>query len=124
MRKLFSALIICLLAAFGFAIPATHAVAQNFRDFMNIFGGIMRSAVVQAAQAEWRKLNPAEISCVDQALRQRGISLQALIQNGITPSNNNSISEVLGSCRFEIASREPCKSSFSIKLRAIFYAHR
>src|SRR6516165_9855386 len=106
MRKLLSVLIIYLLAAFGFAIPATQAIAQNVRDFMNMFGGIIRSAVVQATQAEWRKLNPAEVSCVDQTLRQRGISLQALIQNGITPSDNR-ISEVLGSCRFQIASQEP-----------------
>jgi tetratricopeptide (TPR) repeat protein len=111
MRKLLSVLIIYLLAAFGFAIPATQAIAQNVRDFMNMFGGIIRSAVVQATQAEWRKLNPAEVSCVDQTLRQRGISLQALIQNGITPSDNR-ISEVLGSCRFQIASQEPINLPF------------
>jgi hypothetical protein len=58
----------------------------------------MQSAMVQATQAEWRKLPQVNLSCVDEVLRQRGISLQALITSGVLPSDTR-ISDVLTSCR-------------------------
>ena len=98
MRSGLRALAICIFAGFEFAAPTNPALAQNARDMMNVFGTIMQSALVQATQAEWRKLPPARLSCVDETLRQRGISLQALIGDGITPSDSR-ISAVLMSCR-------------------------
>jgi hypothetical protein len=98
MRSGLRALAICIFAGFGFEVPVSPALAQNTRDIMSVFGAIMQSAMVQATQAEWRKLPPASLSCVDEALRQRGISLRALISDGITPSDSR-ISAVLVSCR-------------------------
>jgi hypothetical protein len=87
-----------LVFAFGFGVTASPCVAQNARDVMAIFGAIMQSTMIQATQAEWRKLSPANLSCADETLRQRGISRQALINNGITPSDTR-ISDVLANCR-------------------------
>jgi hypothetical protein len=87
MRNYLRALIICIIVGLGFQVPATPSRAQSARDIMNIFGAIVQSTMVQATQAEWKKLPPNDISCVDQTLRQRGISLQALISSGITPSD-------------------------------------
>jgi uncharacterized protein YcgL (UPF0745 family) len=66
---------------------STTAFAQNANDIVNIFGGLIRSAVVQAALTEWRKIPNDEVSCVDQNLRQQGTSLQVAIQQGMTPSD-------------------------------------
>ena len=98
MRSGLRALAICIFAGLGFGVPVSPALAQNARDVMAVFGAIMQSTMVQATQAEWRKLPPASLSCVDETLRRRGISLQALISQGITPSDSR-ISAVLMSCR-------------------------
>jgi hypothetical protein len=80
----------------------THASAQNANDIVNIFGGLIRSAVVQTTLTEWRKLSQSEVSCVDQNLRQQGSSLQAAIQQGITPSDPR-IAGSRSACRTEVA---------------------
>lgn len=85
--------ILCSLVASG-----TSVYAQNANDILNMFGGIMQSAVTQAAQAEWRKLSQNELSCVDQALRQRGSDLQTTIRQGITPSDAQ-IADIRTACR-------------------------
>jgi len=80
----------------------TCAFAQNANDIVNIFGGLIRSAVVQTTLTEWRKLSQSEVSCVDQNLRQQGTSLQAAIQQGITPSDPR-IAGSRSACRNEVA---------------------
>jgi hypothetical protein len=111
MRSPLRALIISMLAGFGSQVPASDCLAQNARDFMHIFGAIVQSTMVQAAQAEWRKLAPADVSCVDQTLHQRGISLQALVNNGITPADSR-ISDVLATCRFQPAIQQTATPQF------------
>jgi hypothetical protein len=68
-------------------VGCTGAIAQNANDILNIFGGLIKSAVVQAALTEWRKLPPSEVACVDQNLRQQGSNLQAAISQGMAPSD-------------------------------------
>jgi hypothetical protein len=70
---------------FQFSCIASCASAQNANNFMNLFGGIMQAAIMQAALAEWQKLPPAELSCIDETLQQRGLSVRSLMQQGITP---------------------------------------
>ncbi len=65
---------------------------------MNMFGAIMQSAIAQATQAEWRKLPPTTLTCVDETLRQRGISVQVLANNGVSPSDTR-LYDVLTTCR-------------------------
>jgi hypothetical protein len=57
------------------------AFAQNINDLLTIFGGGRPQATRQAAQAEWRRLPPAEIACIDQRLRRKGSSVEALYQS-------------------------------------------
>jgi len=62
------------------------ALAQNINDLLTIFGGDRQRALRHAALAEWRRLPPAEIACIDQGLRQKGSSADALVRRGVKPS--------------------------------------
>jgi len=83
-------------------VGCTGAFAQNANDILNIFGGLIKSAMVQTALTEWRKIPQSEVSCVDQNLRQQGSNLQAAIQQGITPSDTR-IAGFRSACRNEVA---------------------
>jgi hypothetical protein len=61
------------------------AVAQNLNDLLRIFGGDKQRAARQA-QAEWRRLRPAEVACIDQRMRRKASSVEALIRRGVKPS--------------------------------------
>jgi hypothetical protein len=74
------------------------ALAQNVNDLLTIFGGGRPQATRQAAQAEWRRLPPAEIACIDQRLRRKGSSVEALVRRGVKPSAGRLI-ELRSSCR-------------------------
>jgi hypothetical protein len=74
------------------------ALAQNINDLLTIFGGGRPQATRQAAQAEWRRLPPAEIACIDQRLRRKGSSVEALVRRGVKPSAGRLI-ELRSSCR-------------------------
>ena len=89
----------------------TSVYAQNATDILNMFGGIMQSAVTQAAQVEWRKLSQNELSCVDQTLRQRGSDLQTAIRQGITPSDAR-IADIRAACRSTTAQDNSSDNSF------------
>lgn len=65
---------------------------------INVFGAIMQSAIVEATQAEWRKIGSASQACVDGTLRQRGLNLQTLVSNGVTPSDSR-IANIVTNCR-------------------------
>jgi tetratricopeptide (TPR) repeat protein len=84
----------------------TNASAQNVSDLVNLFGGIMREAMIQSAQAEWRKLPPGDVACLAQALRQEGASVEALIGRGVTPSDPR-LSRLRGNCSREVAQSTP-----------------
>ncbi len=60
----------------------------------------------QAVQAEWRKLPPAEISCLDQGLRQQGASVDALVDRGVFPSDPR-LSPLLAGCRGQAVQVQP-----------------
>jgi hypothetical protein len=47
------------------------ASSQNVNDLMNLFGGIVQQAMIQAAQSEWRKVPPNEFGCMEQAFVQQ-----------------------------------------------------
>ncbi|WP_246668459.1 hypothetical protein [Bradyrhizobium elkanii] len=64
---------------------------------INVFGAIMQSAIVEATQAEWRKIGSASQTCVDGTLRQRGLNLQTLISNGVAPSDSR-IANIVANC--------------------------
>jgi hypothetical protein len=89
-----------LLAA---GMHATNpALAQNLNDLLTIFGGDKQRATRQAAQAEWRRLPPGEMGCIDQGLRRKGSSVEALVRRGVKPSATRLI-ELRSSCRRQSA---------------------
>ena len=80
-------------------MQATNPVlAQNINDLLTIFGGDRQRATRQAAQAEWRRLPPVEMACIDRGLRRKGSSIEALVRRGVKPSAARLI-ELRSSCR-------------------------
>ena len=73
------------------------ALAQNINDLLTIFGGEKQRAARQG-QVEWRRLPPAEMACIDQRLRRKGSSVEALVRRGVKPSAARLI-ELRSSCR-------------------------
>jgi hypothetical protein len=71
--------------------------AQNINDLLTIFGGDRQRGARQA-RAEWRRLPPAEIACIDQRLRRKGSSVDSLVRRGVKPSAARLI-ELRSSCR-------------------------
>ena len=81
-------LVVPLLAAFVLAVlGAIGGLAQVPNEFIQMFGAMMQSALVQAVRTEWAKLPENERVCIDQALRAQGASLEGAIQRGIGPSD-------------------------------------
>jgi len=73
------------------------AFAQNINDLLTIFGGD-RQRAARHAQTEWRRLPPAEMSCIDHRLRSKGSSVEALIRGGVKLSAARLV-ELRSSCR-------------------------
>jgi hypothetical protein len=44
----------------------TYALAQNARDVLNLFNTLMRAAVIERVEAEWRKLPHYTLVCIEQ----------------------------------------------------------
>ena len=102
MRRRLTALGVLFSVGFG----CEGAFAQSGSDIINIFGGLVQTAISQAIQAEWRKIPPAEISCIDENLRQRGTSIGQLAQQGFSP-NDARLSDVRSFCRRGVAQNAP-----------------
>jgi hypothetical protein len=82
---------------FAVAQATNAAFAQNPNGFLTFFGGDKQRAERQA-RAEWRRLPPAETSCIDQRLRRKGSSVEALISGGVKPSATRLV-QLRSSCR-------------------------
>lgn len=97
---------VLLICVFQCSFVVTNASAQNPYNMMNLFGGIMQSAIMQATLAEWQKIPPAERSCIDEALHERGVSLQSLVQQGIAPFDAR-LSDIRASCLPQLSKAHP-----------------
>ena len=86
--------VVGLIAA---TIPG-FAAAQSPGDFMNMFSGMMRAAIIEHARAEWSKLSTNETACIEQGLQQQGLSIDSLVQNGIAPQDPR-VSVIRSGCR-------------------------
>jgi hypothetical protein len=85
------------LVIIAVAQATNAAFAQNPNGFLTIFGGDKPRAPMPA-QAEWRRLPLPERSCIDQRLRHKGSSVEALILAGVKPSAPRLV-ELRSSCR-------------------------
>jgi hypothetical protein len=75
-RMRFAVAALLLLAV----MEATNlAGAQNLNDLDS-----QRAA--RHAEAEWRRVLPAEIACIGQRLRRKGSSIEALVRRGVKPT--------------------------------------
>lgn len=99
-----------LAVLFSVGLTCEPVLAQSGSDIVNIFGGLVQTAISQATQAEWRKLSPAEMSCIDENLRQRGLSIGQAVQQGITPSDGR-LAEVRRFCRSVVVQNPPSVAS-------------
>src|SRR5579863_8395965 len=85
-------------ASICLVLIGSAAVAQSPNDVIDLFGGLVRSGVAAAAQSAWQKIPREEIACIDQNLRQRGSSINLVVQQGIGPSDAR-IFDVRSACR-------------------------
>jgi hypothetical protein len=83
---------------FGLILTAPQDALAQQREIFDFFGGMIRSGIAAATQAEWQRLPNSEIACMDGALRQRGSSVNEAIRQGISPSDPR-MSALRGGCR-------------------------
>ena len=80
-------------------VGSGSATAQNLEEF---FGGLGRQSQQQprraATQAEWERMSPGEILCIDNRLRRNRRSVNTLIDRGIGPSDNR-VAGIVSDCR-------------------------
>lgn len=67
-------------------------------QLIELFGGMINSAIAREAAAAWQALTGAELSCIGSELRKQGTSLAALANNGVHP-NDTRLIEVRAICR-------------------------
>jgi peptidoglycan hydrolase-like protein with peptidoglycan-binding domain/uncharacterized protein YecT (DUF1311 family) len=94
MGRKFAVYAVGLIAA---SIPS-YTAAQNAPDFMNLFGGLVRAAIIEHARAEWSKLSTNEAECIEQGLQGQGYSIDVMVQNGIAPQDPR-VSDIRAGCR-------------------------
>jgi peptidoglycan hydrolase-like protein with peptidoglycan-binding domain/uncharacterized protein YecT (DUF1311 family) len=99
MRKKFAAYLLVLL---GVCLSG-YAAAQDASGIMNMFGGMLRAAIIDHARTEWSKVTPNETSCIEQGLQQQGYSIDILVQQGIAPQDPK-VSGIRSSCRVSTTS--------------------
>jgi uncharacterized protein len=93
-----------LLLSFIIVLPYEAAAQQQ--DIFNLFGGLVRSGIAAATQADWERLPNPETACIDRALRERGSSINDLVRQGISPSDRR-IAGVRGGCQDQASSAGP-----------------
>jgi hypothetical protein len=100
--KRFAFLCVCLL------FLGRPVFALNLNDLIRdaVQNGIMRNA----AWSDWRHLPTSEVSCIDQNLRQQGLSVEALVNRGIRP-NDPRLAQLRASCQNQIVQPPPSPST-------------
>ena len=99
-----------VLCALVLLVLSKSAYAQNLNDFVRMFGGVIQQGMIQAAQSQWQRMPPNELSCLDQALRKQGISIDALVSRGIAPSDPR-LSQLQTNCRGQSPQQSNAQSS-------------
>ncbi len=69
-------------------LGTTPASAQSDNPLGNILGGFLGAITQQAAKAEWEKLAPAKLQCMELGFKSQNTSIQNLIKGGVKPSDN------------------------------------
>ena len=88
MRLILAVAAAALLGSVAAPEPASAATVRGVihRVEARVEGAIFAHHV-RAAAREWKQLPQAELACADQALRERGQSVEELARRGVSPSN-------------------------------------
>jgi len=98
MRATLAVLAAALLCSVAAPKPAAAASVRGVIHCVEArVEGAIFAAHVRAASREWKELPKAEVACVDQGLRERGQSVEALARRGVSPSNPR-LAEVRKQC--------------------------
>ncbi len=65
---------------------------------LDIFGGLLGAAQIQAAREAWGRLSTLDRFCVDRALARRNSNIDGLIQSGIGPDDGR-LGSFFAECR-------------------------
>jgi hypothetical protein len=82
---------------------STNAFALNLNDLVR---GAIQEGMRRAVLSEWRRLPASEIACIDQNLRQQGLSVDAIGSWGIEPSDPR-LAQLRASCRNQFVQTPP-----------------
>jgi hypothetical protein len=98
MRTRLALMAVALLCSVAVPAPASAASIRTIihRVESRVEGAIF-AAHVRAAAREWKQLSPAELACADQALKERGQSVEGLARKGVSP-NHRSLAELRKQC--------------------------
>lgn len=86
------------LVLFSTLASIFSAKAQIPNEFLNGLGGLVQSGMRLAVQAEWERIPPAEVGCIDRQLQQQGSSINRVIASGVGPADSR-IASVRSKCR-------------------------
>lgn len=108
------ALLFCLVLS----LPQGASAQQ--REIFDLFGGMIRSGIAAATQADWERLPTSEVACLDGALRQHGSSINQIIRQGVSPSDPR-MADMRGGCNQATVSGPSfdCRRARSADERAI-----
>jgi TonB family protein len=81
---------------------STSAFAQNISDFWRTSDGVVQQALGKTAHSEWQGVRPAEFSCLDQNLRQRGANMDGLLSRSVLPADPQ-LPQLRSNCRRQLA---------------------
>ena len=93
-------------AALVLTMSGSTASAQSASGIINLFNGLVGTAITQATIGEWRKVRTDELQCIDQRLRQGGFSIEGAIRQGIMPDDPR-LASVRLDCRADVGLNEP-----------------
>jgi hypothetical protein len=68
-------------------LSSQSTLGQDQQAIMNLFGAIMGQAIQQALRAEWARVPPDQMFCINLGLSKQGASLQQLISAGVPPND-------------------------------------
>ncbi|RTL77232.1 MAG: superinfection immunity protein [Bradyrhizobiaceae bacterium] len=93
------------LVLFSTLASIFSAKAQIPNELLNGLGGLVQSGMRMAIQAEWERISPAEVGCIDRQLQQQGSSINRVIASGVGPADNRLAS-----------ARSKCRSNPSVQV--------
>ena len=82
-------LIAFIIAILTVMAAGVHRSAAQNVNVMNVFGGLMKAAIVEQARAQWRKISTSERACMEEQLQQRGLSSSSLAEHGVFPTDGS-----------------------------------